>query len=126
MLLYEDLSNKIVKAYYHVLDTLGTGLLEKVYENAMCIELKEMGLLFDQQKAMSVFYKGHPVGDYFADIVVENKIILELKAIPCLTAANSAQIINYLTITGCKVGYLLNFGDKPEYKRVIRKGALDE
>jgi GxxExxY protein len=126
MLLYEDLSNKIVKAYYHVLDTLGTGLLEKVYENAMCIELKEMGLLFDQQKAMSVFYKGHPVGDYFADIVVENKIILELKAIPCLTAANSAQIINYLTITGCKVGYLLNFGEKPEYKRVIRKGALDE
>ena len=126
MLLYEDLSNKIVKAYYHVLDTFGTGLLEKVYENAMCIELEEMGLPFEQQKAMNVIYKGHLVGNYIADIIVDNKIILELKAIPFLTATNSAQIINYLTITGCNVGYLLNFGDKPEYKRVIRRGALDE
>ena len=100
MLLYEDLSNKIIKAYYHVLDTLGTGLLEKVYENAMCIELEEMGLPFEQQKAMNVIYKGHLVGNYIADIIVDNKIILELKAIPFLTATSSAQIINYLTITG--------------------------
>ena len=126
MLLYEDLSNKIIRAYYNILDNLGEGFLEKVYENAMCIELEEMGIPFEQQKAMSVAYKGHIIGDYVADIVVDNKIILELKSIPCLTTKNTAQIINYLAITGLKVGYLLNFGDKPEYKRVIRKGALDE
>jgi GxxExxY protein len=126
MLLYEDLSNKIIRAYYNILDNLGEGFLEKVYENAMCIELEEMGIPFEQQKAMSVTYKGHIIGDYVADIVVDNKIILELKSIPLLTAKNTAQLINYLAITGHKVGYLLNFGDKSEYKRVLRKGALNE
>jgi GxxExxY protein len=126
MLLYEDLSNKIIRAYYNVLDNLGEGFLEKVYENAMCIELEEMGIPFEQQKAMSVTYKGHIIGDYVADIVVDNKIILELKAIPLLTAKNTAQLINYLAITGHKVGYLLNFGENSEYKRVLRKGALNE
>lgn len=126
MLLYEDLSNKIIGAYYNVLDNLGEGFLEKVYENAMCIELEEMGIPFEQQKAMSVTYKGHIIGDYVADIVVDNKIILELKAIPLLTAKNTAQLINYLAITGHKVGYLLNFGENSEYKRVLRKGALNE
>ena len=126
MLLYEDLSNKIIRAYYNVLDNLGEGFLEKVYENAMCIELEEMGIPFEQQKAMSVTYKGHIIGDYVADIVVDNKIILELKAIPLLTAKNTAQLINYLAITGHTVGYLLNFGENSEYKRVLRKGALNE
>lgn len=126
MLLYENLSNKIIRAYYNVLDNLGEGFLEKVYENAMCIELEEMGIPFEQQKAMSVTYKGHIIGDYVADIVVDNKIILELKAIPLLTAKNTAQLINYLAITGHKVGYLLNFGENSEYKRVLRKGALNE
>ena len=126
MLLYEDLSNKIIRAYYNVLDNLGEGFLEKVYENAMCIELEEMGIPFEQQKAMSVTYKGHIIGDYVADIVVDNKIILELKAIPLLTTKNTAQLINYLAITGHKVGYLLNFGENSEYKRVLRKGALNE
>ena len=126
MLLYEDLSNKIIRAYYNVLDNLGEGFLEKVYENAMCIELEEMGIPFEQQKAMSVTYKGHIIGDYVADIVVDNKIILELKAIPLLTAKNTAQLINYLAITGHKVGYLLNFGENSEYKRVLRKGTLNE
>ena len=100
--------------------------MEKVYENAMCIELEEMGIPFEQQKAMTVTYKGRNIGDYIADIVVDNKIILELKAIPFLTAINTAQVINYLAITGLKVGYLLNFGEKAEYKRIIRKGALNE
>ena len=126
MLLYEELSNKIIKAYYNVLDNLGVGLLEKVYENALCIELEEMGIPFEQQKAMTITYKGRSIGDYIADIVVDNKIVLELKAIPFLTAINTAQVINYLAVTGLKVGYLLNFGDKAEYKRIIRKGALNE
>jgi GxxExxY protein len=89
-------------------------------------KLREMGIPFEQQKAMSINYKGHIIGDYVADIVVDNKIILELKSIPLLTAKNTAQLINYLAITGHKVGYLLNFGDKSEYKRVLRKGALNE
>lgn len=121
MLLYEELSNKIIRAYYNVLDNLGEGLLEKVYENAMCIELEEMGIPFEHQKAMTVTYKGRVVGDYIADIVVDNKIILELKAIPFLTSHNTSQIINYLTITGCKVGYLLNFGEKQSINELYGK-----
>lgn len=121
MLLYEELSNKIIRAYYNVLDNLGEGLFEKVYENAMCIELEEMGIPFEHQKAMTVTYKGRVVGDYIADIVVDNKIILELKAIPFLTSHNTSQIINYLTITGCKVGYLLNFGEKQSINELYGK-----
>ena len=109
MLLYEDLSNKIIKAYYHVLDTLGTGLLEKVYENAMCIELEEMGLPFEQQKAMNVIYKGHLVGNYIADIIVDNKIILELKAADELVSENRMQLFNYMRLTKITYGMLINF-----------------
>ena len=126
MLLYEELSNKVLQAYFNVLKHLTTGLLESVYENALCMEFDEMGIPYERQKHLDVFYKGKIVGEFVPDVVVDNKIILELKSIPCLTSKNTAQIINYLAITGFKVGYLLNFGDKPEYKRVIRKGALDE
>jgi GxxExxY protein len=126
MLLYEELSNKVLQAYFNVLKHLTTGLLESVYENALCMEFDEMGIPYERQKHLDVFYKGKIVGEFIPDVVVDNKIILELKSIPCLTTKNTAQIINYLAITGLKVGYLLNFGDKPEYKRVIRKGALDE
>ena len=126
MLIYEELSNKILEAYFNVFKHLTTGLMESVYENALSIELTEMGIPFERQKHLTVTYKGRVVGDFVPDIVVDNKIILELKSIPLLTAKNTAQLINYLAITGHKVGYLLNFGDKSEYKRVLRKGALNE
>ena len=119
MLVYEELSNKILEAYFNVFKHLTTGLLESVYENALCIEFDEMGILYERQKHLSVFYKGNIIGEFIPDIVVDNKVILELKSIPSLTPANSAQLINYLTITHYKVGYLLNFGEARDYKRIL-------
>ena len=119
MLIYQELSNKILEAYFNVLKHLTTGLLESVYENALCIELDEMGIPFERQKHLSVYYKGRVIGEFVPDIVVDNKIILELKSIPELTSANTAQLINYLIITQFKVGYLLNFGEGRDYKRII-------
>ncbi len=119
MLIYQELSNKILEAYFNVLKHLTTGLLESVYENALCLELDEMGIPFERQKHLSVYYKGRVIGEFVPDIVVDNKIILELKSIPELTSANAAQLINYLIITQFKVGYLLNFGEGRDYKRII-------
>ncbi|MBR2102574.1 MAG: GxxExxY protein [Prevotella sp.] len=120
MLLYQDISNKVLGAYYQVLRNLTTGLAESVYLNALCIELDEAGLSFERQKQLVVYYKGHVVGNFVADIVVESKIILELKVVSKLVPAHAAQLLNYLSITGFKVGYLLNFGESREYKRLIR------
>ena len=125
MLLYEDLSNKVLQAYFNVFKHLTTGLLESVYENALCIELDEMAVPYERQKRLSVQYKGRVIGEFVADIVVDNKIILELKSIPKLMPAKSAQIINYLTITQFKVGYLLNFGEGRDYKRFLLNNAAD-
>jgi GxxExxY protein len=121
MLVYEELSNKILEAYFNVLKHLTTGLLESVYENALCIEFDEMAIPYERQKRLSIYYKGRNIGDFIPDIVVDNKIILELKSIPELTAANTAQLINYLNITQMKVGYLLNFGERRDYKRILNK-----
>lgn len=120
-MLYEELTGDILNAYFNVLKELGTGYLESVYENAMCIELDELGIPYERQKHLNVVYKGHDIGDFIADIVVDNKVILELKAISNLAPAHSAQLINYLTITNCQVGLLLNFGEGRDYKRVFLK-----
>lgn len=120
-MLYEELSGKILKVYFTVLSTLGTGFLESVYENALCIELDELGVSYERQKHLEVVYKGHNIGEYIADIIVDNKIILELKAVSQLIPAHSAQLINYLTITHYEVGLLLNFGEGRDYKRVYLK-----
>ena len=125
MLIYEDLSNKVLQAYFNVFKHLTTGLLESVYENAFCIEFDEMAVPYERQKRLSVIYKGRVVGDFVADIVVDNKIILELKSIPKLMPANSAQLINYLNITQFKVGYLLNFDEGRDYKRFLLNNATD-
>lgn len=121
MLLYEELSNRVLEAYFNVFKHLTTGLLEKVYENALCIEFDEMGIPYERQKRLSVYYKGKVIGEFVADIVVDDKILIELKSIPKLTSANAAQIINYLSITQIKVGYLLNFGEGRDYKRFLLK-----
>jgi GxxExxY protein len=118
-MLYEELSSKILKAYFTVLRNLGTGLLESVYENALCIELDELRIPYERQKHINVIYKGHDIGDFIADIVVDDKIILELKAVTKLSPAHSAQLINYLAITQLQVGLLLNFGEGRDYKRVF-------
>ena len=116
---HEEITNLIIKAFYKVYNTLGYGFLEKVYENAMRIELIEMGLLVEKQKRINVYYFSHEVGDYYADLVVENLIILELKASETLTEEHENQLINYLKATEIEVGLLLNFGKKPEVKRKV-------
>ena len=123
-MMYEELSGKILNAYFNVLKILGTGYLESVYENAMCIELDELGIPYVRQKQLNVVYKGRLIGEFVADIVVDDKIILELKAVSKLVPAHSAQLINYLTITKLKVGLLLNFGEGRDYKRLYLKDKV--
>lgn len=112
MLLYEELTSKILKAYFNVLRILGKGLAEKVYENALCIEFEEMGIPFERQKPLAVYYKGHNVGDYIADVFVDGKVVIELKAVSDITDEHLAQTLNYINLTHSKVGYILNFCQK--------------
>jgi GxxExxY protein len=116
-LLHSDITNKVLKAYYIVYNKLGFGFLEKVYENAMIVELMEMNIFCERQKPVKIFYKEKIIGEYFADIMIENKVILELKAAEVLVAERELQLINYLKATELEVGLLLNFGKKPEFKR---------
>ena len=127
MLIYEELSNKIVTAYYNVLQVLGKGLAEKVYENALCIELNEMNIPYERQKPLSVEYKGQNVGNYFADILVDDKIIIELKAVSDITQEHIAQTLNYVNLTHSKVGYILNFGQQEglRFKRLLGLAARE-
>lgn len=117
--LHQEITDKIIKAFYHVYNTLGNGFQEKVYENSMMIELKSLGLNCLKQKPISVFYKGINVGEYFADIIVEDKVIIELKAAEGIAEAHEAQLLNYLKATEIEVGLLLNFGKTPQIKRQI-------
>jgi GxxExxY protein len=116
---HEEITEKIIQAFYKVYNTLGYGFLEKVYLNAMFIELKQMGLKVDKEKRILVYYFGNIVGDYNADLIVEDIIAVELKAIELLVNENELQLINYLKATNIEVGLLLNFGKKPQIKRKI-------
>jgi len=117
--LHAGITEKILKAFYTVYNTLGYGFLEKVYENAMMLELQEMGFSCKQQQHIDVFYKTNKVGDYFADIIVEDKIIVELKAAEGIVEEHEYQLINYLKATEMEIGLLLNFGKKPQFRRKI-------
>ncbi|MCK4357186.1 MAG: GxxExxY protein [Candidatus Cloacimonetes bacterium] len=116
---HSELTELIIKCFYKVYNTLGYGFLEKVYENAIKIELIINGLSVESQKPIKVFYEGKLVGEYFADLVVNDLIILELKAQEKLIPENEAQLLNYLKATKYEIGLLLNFGKKPEIKRKI-------
>lgn len=118
-LLHKEITDKIINCFYTVYNELGYGFLEKVYENAMNIELIEQGITNEKQKPIKVFYKGYCVGKYFADILADRKIIIELKTNEAISAANELQLVNYLKATDAEVGLLLNFGQKPEFKRKI-------
>ena len=128
MLIYEELSRKVINAYYNVQRILGKGLAEKVYENALCIELEEMGIPYVRQKELPVVYKGHNIGNYIADIVVDEKIILELKAVNAITQEHVAQTLNYINLTHSKVGYILNFSQQEGLgvKRLLGLSARSE
>jgi len=118
-LLHKELTNKIINCFYTVYNTLGFGFLEKVYENSLMIELNKQGLGAEKQKPIKVYYSGIIVGEYFADIVVEDNIIIELKAAEFIIEEHELQLINYLKATDKEIGLLLNFGKKPEFKRKI-------
>ncbi|MEK7272006.1 MAG: GxxExxY protein [Nitrospirota bacterium] len=117
--LYEEITKKIIKCFYKIYDELGSGFLESVYEKALMIELKDIGLKADNQKSLDVYYKNQLVGEFKSDIIAEDKIIIEIKSVTKLTAQHEAQLINYLKATGIKVGLLVNFGDKLEFKRRV-------
>lgn len=118
-LLHKEITDLIINAFYKVYNELGFGFLEKVYENAMVVELNSIGLKFQQQVCMKVYYKGQVVGFYIADLLVESKIIVELKAAESIAFEHECQLINYLKASEVSVGLLLNFGKKPSFKRKI-------
>ena len=116
---YKDLTEKIIKIFYKVYNRLGYGFLEKVYEKAMMIEFKKGSIPATSQSPIQVFYEDEIIGEYFADILVDNKVIVEIKAARGLTAESEAQLLNYLKATDIEVGLILNFGPKPEIKRKV-------
>ena len=116
---YKELTERIIKIFYMVYNKLGYGFLEKVYENAMMIEFKKDDVLAVSQFAIKVVYEGEVIGEYFADVMVENKVIVEIKAAKKLALEHEAQLLNYLKATNIEVGLLLNFGPKPEIKRKV-------
>lgn len=118
-MLYEDITSQIIKAFYKVNNTLGFGFLEKVYENAMKLELMNLGLKVEQQKNIRVYYEGKEIGDYYADLLVNDCVIVELKVADILCEEHEAQLINYLKATKIEVGLLMNFGKKAEFRRKI-------
>jgi len=116
---YRKLTEEIIGAFYQVYNTLGYGFLEKVYENALIIELKKAGISALPQGSITVIYEGEVVGEYFADILVDNKVIVEIKAVKRLAPEHEAQLLNYLKATDIEVGLLLNFGPQPEVRRKV-------
>jgi GxxExxY protein len=119
-LLEGELTEKILGAAFKVQNTLGAGFLEKVYENALSIELRKLDLAVDAQKKFPVRYEGTVVGDYQADLVVSGRVVVECKAISNLDAVHEAQLINYLKASGLRVGLLINFArSKLQYRRLV-------
>jgi len=118
--LHKDISFQIIAAVYEVHNVLGFGFLESVYQKALVKELRLRDLKTEEQKELRVRYKGEDIGSFYADIVVNDDIILELKAVENLTKAHEAQLLNYLKGTGLKLGFLINFGkEKATYKRMV-------
>jgi len=115
---YDELTEKILGAAFEVSNELGCGFLESVYEKALLVALKDLDLTTEAQKPLKVSFRSHVVGDFVADIVVEHKVLLELKAVKALAPEHIAQVLNYLKATGLEVGLLINFGNsRLEYRR---------
>lgn len=118
-IIHKDLSYEVMGAVYEVHNVLGLGFLEKVYEKALLEEFQLRGIEAVAQKELSVSYKGKQIGQYWADILVENQILLELKSVEALTKVHEAQVLNYLKATGIRLGILINFGrERVETKRI--------
>ena len=122
---HEDVTEGVIGAYYHVYNTLGYSFLEKVYEHALTHELRARGFAVTTQHPITVWYKGIPVGEYFADLLVNECISVELKSAVTLTDVHEAQLVNYLKATGIEVGLLLNFGPKAQVERKVYSKATN-
>lgn len=121
ILKHRELTERVIEAFYRVYNVLGYGFLEKVYENALLIELQKMGIQAAAQSPVQVFYDGKVVGEYFSDLLIQDCIIVEIKAAKSVAVEHEAQLLNYLKATKIEVGLLVNFGPKPE----IRRKAFD-
>lgn len=116
---HQELTKSLIGIYYDVYNELGYGFLEKVYHNAMVIELKAKGYTVESLKKLNVFYRNEVVGEYIPDIIVNQSVIIELKCAEYIMESHENQILNYLRATDCEVGLLLNFGKDPEFRRKI-------
>lgn len=115
-----SITEKIIGCAFKVSNTLGAGFLEKVYQNALMIELAENGLLAEKEKAITISYKNKTVGEYYADILVNGQVIIETKAVKALNEIHQAQLLNYLKATNLHLGLLINFGTpKVQIKRMV-------
>ena len=119
ILVEESVTEAVIGAFFAVYKELGFGFLETVYENALAIALRHKGIEVIQQPAIDVYFRGNRVGEYRADLVIPRRVIIEVKASSTLTTSHEAQLLNYLKATGIKVGLLLNFGPKPQFKRRV-------
>ena len=123
------ITDQILRVFYDVYNELGHGFLESVYHRSLVLALKEKGLNVRSRVAIPVWFRGQQVGQFEADVLVENCVLLELKAARMLDSSHRAQLMNYLRATEIEVGLLLNFGERPEFKRVIfdnlkKQGAI--
>jgi len=116
---HAELTDKIIGVYYDVYNELGYGFLESVHEESMAIALREAGLAVQRQVAVPVLFRGRQVGDFRADLLVENTILLELKSARTLDRSHEAQLLHYLRATEIEIGLLLNFGERPQFRRLL-------
>ncbi|MCU0425287.1 MAG: GxxExxY protein [Candidatus Kapabacteria bacterium] len=116
---HSELTEQIIKVFYHVYNTLGHGFLEKVYHKSMLLALQKSGLQCESEYPLNVYYEGTVVGEFFADIIVENKVILELKAVSAIHPVHETQLVNYLRASTIEVGLLLNFGTSADVRRKV-------
>lgn len=116
---HEGLTEQVISCFYAVYNDLGYGFLESVYQNALAVEFRESGISFDDEVEITVFYNDEQIGEFYSDFVVEDSVVLEIKAASVLDESHEAQLLNYLNATDYEVGLLLNFGESPEITRKI-------
>ena len=119
-----DISERVLAAFYEVYNELGAGFLESVYESAMVHVLAGMGLEVERQASLPVYFRGHLVGDFRADLLVADRLVVEIKAVSQLVQAHEVQLVNYLKASGHPAGLLLNFGPRPQFKRRVHSNPL--
>ncbi|MGQ0622122.1 MAG: GxxExxY protein [Panacagrimonas sp.] len=118
-LLHRDLTDRVIGAFYEAYNELGYGFLESVYEAALCRVFRDSGIRYERQRVVVVIFRGEPLSEFRLDLVIENQIVVEVKAVPTLSAAHEAQLLNYLKATDLRVGLLLNFGPRAEFRRRV-------